>query len=297
MSRLAGPGAARIAIGTLLFSLNPTLFTLVSAGSAEIFWTVNVCATVTVAAAVSLRGGWPVVRRALRSDGLRLAAVAGVFTANNLLYIQAIRTTTVANSVLTHYLAPLIVFVVGAVTLGERWTRRGSISLVLGFGGILILVYPALAAGDDRHLIGMALGTASAAFYAGEIVLKKMLVARLPTLPVVLMQMAGSVVMAGPLVSASVVTRLGTTDMLILTGSGVFIAGAGVLLFTSGLRSVQAQQASIISYIEPVGAIVFGGLILGQSLPAATIVSAACVLGSLYLAIGAPSHRLDRLAP
>ena len=58
----------------------------------------------------------------------------------------------------------------------------------------------------------------------------------------------------------------------------VHTAFAG-FVFLGGLRRVRADHAAILTYVEPVSAVVFAALFLGESLTLPTIVGGALVVG------------------
>ncbi len=277
-------GTVEVVLATVLFSLNPVLFSLVALPPLEILWLVNVCAVVSIAAVIVFQRRTAEVAGAVRANGGALALLAVVFSANNLLFIDAIKLTTIARSVLTHYLAPVFVFVIGVRALGEHIGRRGVMALTLSLAGAAILVAPALAQGGGRDALGMACGVGSAVLFAAEIVVKKRLVADLPAVPVVLIYIAGSVVLLLPFVTWGTAGHAGVRDLVIVALSGIVVSGLGVSLFTSGLTHIRAQQASVISYIEPLGAILWGGLVLGQMLAFDTVLGAVLILGGTALA-------------
>ena len=55
----------------------------------------------------------------------------GIFTTiNNSLFFSAIKITTIANAILTHYLAPIFVFIFGLFLLKEKITKFYILALV-----------------------------------------------------------------------------------------------------------------------------------------------------------------------
>lgn len=280
-------GLARIAFATTLFSLNPSLFRLVSLGPLELFWTVNALAAVALTAHMLRRRELGAAWSALGARPRLLVALVAVFTLNNLLFISAIKVTTVANAVLTHYSAPVFVFLFGARQLREPLSGRSGLALACALGGLVCLVDPASLTLDSQHTLGLCLGLGSAVFFAQEIVLKKLLVRDISAPAIVLVYLGGSVVVLVPFLAWPPFS-IPITDWGLVALSGVVVSGFGIPLFTSGLGDVRAQQASMVSYIEPIGSIMWGVLFVGEYPPLITLVGGALILAGTYLVVWGP---------
>ena len=77
-----------------------------------------------------------------------------------------------------------------------------------------------------------------------------------------------------------------------LLALGVLNTAVAGFLFLSALRSVRADHAAIITYAEPVSAVVFAALLLAEPVSSSTIVGGVLVLsGGLLVA------RMRTLAP
>jgi len=61
--------------------------------------------------------------------------------------------------------------------------------------------------------------------------------------------------------------------------------GIGITLFISGLREVKAQQGGMLSYLEPLGAVLWGILFIGETFSLITFLGGGLILFGGYLII------------
>jgi drug/metabolite transporter (DMT)-like permease len=280
-----GQAVAKVALATLLFSFNPLLFARIHLDPLELFWTANVFSALVVGLLLAIGRRGPELVAIVKTRPVTLVLLSIAFVGNNLLYISALRSTTIANSVLTHYAAPALVFVMGAVWLKEHVGRRALVALGLAFAGLVLLLNPAALIAADRHTAGILLGLGSAVFYAEEIVLKKILVDDHPPLSVVFMYLAVSIVALAPFVAWRPISSASGEDVWWLAASGIGASALGITLFMSGLKDIRAQQASVISYIEPLAAIVWGMMFMAETPGYLTLVGGLLILGGTYLIV------------
>ena len=275
-------GYWKIIAATILFSVNPLLFKKISLGAIEILWTASLIAfLVLVTAKLAQRRAKELLTLG-RSAGT-VAGLAIVFTLNNVLFISAIKVTTIANAVLTHYLAPVFVVLFGTLLIKEKANRQSVSALVLSLSGLVVILWPTEMSFANQHFLGLILGTLSAVFFALEIIFKKMLVRHHSADVVVAVYLMISVLLLAPAISFGRISSVDSLSLLLLAISGIVVSGLGITLFTSALRVVKAQHAGIISYLEPLGAIALGIGLIGELPTVATLLGGALILLGTYL--------------
>jgi len=283
-------GYWKIVAATILFSVNPVLFKTISLGAIEILWAVNLVAFLALVTVNVARRRTKELLMLGRS-AVSVAGLAIAFTLNNALFISAIKVTTIANAVLTHYLAPVFVVLLGMVLIKEKIARRSVSALVSSLGGLAVILWPNEITFTNQHFLGLALGTLSAVFFALEIILKKTLVRRHRADAVVAVYLMISVLLLAPAVSFGEIPSLDSLSLVLLVSSGLVVSGLGITLFTSALRVVKAQHAGILSYLEPLGAIVLGIAVIGEWPTLSTLLGGALILLGTYFVVAAPSDR------
>lgn len=284
---------AKIILATVLFSLSPLFVKLIDLDALSILWTLNLVAVVTLFARILLQGRSSHLL-GFGKTGAGILLVLGLsFTINNALFNSAIKITTIANSVLTHYLAPVLVAVLGLFLLRERVTRTSILALILSLLGLGLMFAGNEFAFTNAHFLGLVLGALSAVFFALEIVLKRMLAKRFGDADIIVAcYLLVSVVLLTPFASFGSILSLDAFGIASLLGLGVVVVGFGVSLFTSGLRDVSAQHAAIISYLEPLGAIILGFVVIAEVPTLNALLGGALILAGTALVIvrGQNSH-------
>lgn len=224
---------------------------------------------------------------------------------NVLCFFSALQHTTVALAVLTHYLAPLIVALSAPLVVGERWRARTFFALAISLVGLLLLLQPwtLVARGANASpssLVGPLLGATSAFFFAGTVLIAKLLqneasgearfsifeVGALPKLPACVVLAVAAAVQGGP---AALTVELPVFGLL-LAGTVAF-GTVPLVMFYVGLARTPVSQASVLTLCEPLVAVVVG-VVAWREVPGAL----ALVGGALVVA-GAGAIALSDSSP
>ena len=204
---------------------------------------------------------------------------------NAYFFFRAYQTTSVAVAVLTHYLAPLFVAIGAPLLLRERPTVRTFVSVVIGFGGLVLLLQPWSAASRPTDALGAFFGASSAVFYASNVLVTKRLVPTFSGSE----QMFFHCLVALPLLALLVphaewhAIDLRATGAIVLgsLGPGSF----GGLCFVWGLRRIAASRASTLTLLEPLVAMLVGVLAFGETVGAGSILGGGLILAGAALVI------------
>jgi len=222
---------------------------------------------------------------AIRRNLAMLVISGAVLGFNWILLFEAYRYTTVATATLCYYMAPMIVVLLSPALLGERLTRAKLLCVLAALGG-MALVSGVLDAGfTTAELKGAALGLGAAALYAGVILLNKRL-GDVSAYDRTVMQLCAAAVVLLPYVLltedlSAVQMNAGSAAMLLLVG--VLHTGVAYALYFGSMRSLRAQTVAIMSYIDPVVAILISWLVLGEALGMIGAAGAILVLGAAFI--------------
>jgi drug/metabolite transporter (DMT)-like permease len=210
---------------------------------------------------------------------LRLPLVLGaVGLVNTFSYYFALKHTSIANAVLTHYTAPVIVAFLAPAFLNERITKRAAAAIVIASIG-LYLMLKGFTFGD-RDTPGLAAGLVSGFAYAVIIIMGRFLSRDFG--PVLLTFIQNVVVAAGlaPFVREA---PLGGFGYYLVMGIG--LTTAAPVLYYRGLKVVAASRAAVLGYLEPVSAILLGIIFLREVPGWHSILGGALIILSGYLTI------------
>ncbi len=222
-----------------------------------------------------------------------LLPLVGFFAAMNLLYVQAMTSSTDAGNVIfLQYLAPFWVLLGSAFWLNERLERANVASIACGLAGVAVIGSAVIG---NSQATGAILAVGAGVTYAGVIICLRYLRDEDPGWLVFLCFFCSGLVLL-PFVLTQErqlegdewvwVGALGTVQMALAYG-----------LFANGVRHIKAQEASLISLIEPVLNPIWVLLAWGAVIDQHTIVGGGLILLGLVVryarAEGTPCSNID----
>jgi drug/metabolite transporter (DMT)-like permease len=217
----------------------------------------------------------------------------GVADAMNIvLFFAAYQTTTVAISVLTHYLTPIFVALAAPVVLREKARVRTLAAVAVSFAGLVLLLDPFRVGLSRADAIGAALGAGSAVFYASNVLVTKRLSPVFSGAELMFFHGLVAVPLLFALVPAGDYARVDPRGLVVVGTAAIFIGALGGLSFVWGLRRIPASHASVLTLLEPFVAVLLATAFLGQPLGALPLLGAVLILlGGLAVVSGPPPVR------
>jgi len=189
--------------------------------------------------------------------------------------------------------APLGIAVLARVVLGERLSSRGVLSLAVGVTGTALLIVGPRGMADvgSRFVGGVVLALAAGLAYAVYVVIAKASLARTAPLPLAAATfVAGTLWLAPVLFFADQPARQLVAGWPLLLYLGVVTTGLAYAAYTTGLRTVPAAAAGIVSLLEPLTATALGVILFGERLGPLGVVGAALLLGALVVLTTGPAR-------
>jgi len=218
---------------------------------------------------------------------LPLLLLSGVFIGFNwILLFEAYRYTTVATATLCYYLSPSFLLLLAPVFLKERLTGRKLLCACVALAG-MIPVSGILSAGfRPEELRGVALGVGAALLYASIIVMNKSLgeISAWDRTMVQLLTAGAAMIPYILLTGGFAGLSLTLTGGLWLGAVSLVHTGLAYVLYFGSLLYLPAQTAGILSYLDPVVAVLLSALILREPLTPLTAVGAVLILGAAIIA-------------
>lgn len=189
------------------------------------------------------------------------------FIANTMLFYFAFRNTTIANAVLTHYTAPVFVAILAPLLLKEKIQRTAWLAISLSSLGLWFILgsknpLAELSQGNNENL-GIIAGAMSGLAYAFLILSIRRIAPLYSALFIIFVQNGIVTVILLPFVLK---TGLSMNTLPYLLTMGIVHSTIAPLLYVQGLQSVKANEAAILGYFEPVGAIILA-LIFFHEMP------------------------------
>ena len=199
---------------------------------------------------------------------------------NWILLFQAYKYTTVSLATLSYYFAPVIVTLVCPILFRERLTIKQIICFIMSTLGLILII----GIGDvdgGNNLLGIMFGLGAAVFYATVVLLNKF-IKNVEGIPRTFLQFIAAIIILIPYVFSTSGTTLGSLDTIgwiNLLIVGLFHTGITYCMYFSSLKELPGQKAAILSYIDPLVAVLISVVILGEAMTLWQVVGGMLILG------------------
>ena len=220
----------------------------------------------------------------IKANLLPLIASGVCLGANWVLLFEAYRYTDVSIATLCYYLAPVFIVLLSPFVLKEKLTLQKCIGIFLALLG-MVFVSGIFGGSERANIIGIILGVCAAALYASVVFLNKK-IKNISAYNKTAFQFGISLIVTLPyslLTEKLDASMFGLRSIIFILILGIIHTGVTYVLYFSALGDVKAHTAAILSYTDPVLALVFAALILKEVLSPWELVGAILVLGGAFL--------------
>ena len=210
---------------------------------------------------------------------LLLSGVAMGF--NWILLFEAYKYTTVSVATLSYYFAPVIVTVACPILFKEKMSAKQWICFFMSTLGIVLITGLGDMSVQNNHFIGILFGLGAACLYATVVLLNKF-IKKVEGIHRTFLQFIAAILVLIPYVgftSGVTLSNLNGTGWVCLLIVGIVHTGVTYCLYFSSLRELPGQKAAILSYIDPLVAVLVSVLILGEDMTAMQVIGGVLILG------------------
>ncbi|MCL2050397.1 MAG: DMT family transporter [Lachnospiraceae bacterium] len=205
---------------------------------------------------------------------------------NWIFLFQSYRYTTIANATICYYFAPVIVVFLSPFILKEKLSLVKAACILAAVLGILLITGVGGREGQghghgENDLIGIAYGLGAAAFYATVILLNKFF-RKVTDLERTVIQVGFAALSLLPYVLMTMPREreaITITGVILLLAVGIVHTGFAYYLYFSGLHVLKGQTAALLSYIDPLTAILLSALILHEKMVTLQVLGGIMILG------------------
>jgi drug/metabolite transporter (DMT)-like permease len=179
----------------------------------------------------------------------------------------------------------------------DRPTGLRLVGLVIGFGGVVALLGVDVA-GRPGELLGAVLVLVATLGYATAPIIVNRRLADLDPLGPIAASLAMATLLLAPAVLVSPPDEMPPGDALAaLAVLGVVCTALGLVLFFQLIVEAGPSRASVITYVNPLVAVVLGVLVLDERVGAMSVVGLLAILGGSWLSTRGRPRRVGRPAP
>lgn len=210
---------------------------------------------------------------------LLLSGVAMGF--NWILLFEAYKYTTISVATLSYYFAPVIVTVACPILFKEKMGKKQWLCFAMSTLGIVLITGLGDLSGGKQHMIGILLALGAACLYATVVLLNKF-IKNVEGLHRTLLQFVAAILVLVPYVLFTGGTNIVTLDGIgwgCLLTVGLIHTGVAYCMYFSALRDVTGQKAAILSYIDPLVAVLVSVVVLREPITWMQILGGVLILG------------------
>ena len=217
--------------------------------------------------------------KAIKKELLLLLISGAAMGVNWILLFEAYKYTTVSVATLSYYFAPSIVMIVCPILFKEKLGAKQIVCFVMSTAGLVLIT--GTAGGGSRDLIGILFGLGSAVFYAAVMLLNRF-IKGVEGIHRTFIQFIAAIIVLLPYViftdgfSLGSLNALGWGSLLVV---GLVHTGLNYCMYFFALKELPGQKVAILSYIDPLVAVVTSFLFLNESMTAPQILGGLLVLG------------------
>jgi RarD protein len=193
-----------------------------------------------------------------------LLLVSGVLlTFHWVMFLKALNNLSIGDAEFITYLAPVLVALLAPLLLQERLEGTTVMALLLALGGMYLISLTGQAGETAWNGAGIFYALIAAVTYAFLLIILKRLREDTPTLTISFYQTAINAALLLPFCAFRYfpVSTRGWASLIILGTVHTALAG---LVYVYAVKKVKAQHVGIIAYLEPLSAVVFGSIFLGE---------------------------------
>lgn len=202
---------------------------------------------------------------------------------NWILLFEAYRFTTIAVATISYYMAPVFTIIASAFILKEKLTAKKAICVSVALLG-MVFVSGVIETGISG-IKGVLLSLGAALLYSGDVIINKKIKGT-DGMDRTIIQMGAAAVAVLPywiLTDNLSAVEISTEPVLLLLAACIICTALPYWLYFGAIQVVPAQTAAILSYIDPIVAVLLSALFLKEEMSLLTLIGVILVIGSALI--------------
>ena len=218
-----------------------------------------------------------------KKNFILLAVTGAIIGFNWILLFEAYNYTTVAVATLCYYMQPVIGLMLSPLVLKERISGKQMFFAALSVAG-MILVSGVIGdnAGGPGNTRGILLGLGAAVLYAAVILINKQ-IRGVPAYEKTVIQLISAAAALIPYMAAHGNLRsfpMNGTETVLLLIVCLVHTGIAYALYFGAIENLPARSCALLSYIDPVTAVLLSALFLHEAVTVFSAAGAVLIIGS-----------------
>lgn len=193
--------------------------------------------------------------------------------------------TTIANATLGYYFAPVFVMLLSPFVLKEQLSIKKIVCIIIATMGLVLIVGEGVSASKTNDILGLSYGLIAAAFYAALMLLNKF-IKDMGRIELTIIQLGLTALLLMPYVfftKGFSILEVSTSSIPFILILGIVNTGIGFWLFFSGMEKLKGQSIAMLSYVDPIVAILISAMILQEKMTLIQMLGGALLLASTFV--------------
>jgi len=220
---------------------------------------------------------------------LKVLVFSGTAIGINWIFLfEAYKYTTISIATISYYFAPIFVMIASPILLKEKISLKKIICICFAVIGMLLIVGTNKSSGGNiieyNHMLGIFCGILAAVFYASVIISNKFIVDISPGDRTVVQLFVAAIVLIPYILMTTGfhLSSLHGISLYSLLFLGIFHTGLAYTVYFSAIKNLKGQTLAMLSYIDPIFAVIISTLFLKENLGLFQIIGGILILGSTF---------------
>ncbi|MBR5795701.1 MAG: DMT family transporter [Erysipelotrichaceae bacterium] len=199
---------------------------------------------------------------------------------NWLCLFEAYNYTSVATATLCYYMQPIMIVLVSPVLFKEKLTSKKLLCVAVALLGMVFV--SGVLETQVGGFLGIVLGLLAAVLY-GIVVIMNKFITNVDSYQKTMIQLFSAAFIMIPymiITSDTIVISMDVVSILMLLIVCIVHTGIAYALYFGAIPHIKTQTVALLSYLDPVVAILLSAIVLQEPLTILGIIGAICILGS-----------------
>jgi RarD protein len=216
-----------------------------------------------------------------------LAFSGAVIGFNWILLFEAYNYTTVAVATLCYYMQPTIVVLLSPFVFNEKLTPKKAVCAGIAISGMILVSGVGGGQSGMHSLAGIAFGLGAAALYAAVVMMNKK-ISGVDAYEKTMIQLGAAafimvpyLFLTGGFKSAGTAFSAWVPCLVLIVG--LVHTGIAYVLYFASMDGLRTQTIAMLSYIDPVTALLLSAVILHEGMTLRGLAGALLILGAAFI--------------
>lgn len=220
------------------------------------------------------------------SQKKEIVALGIINTLLSITAFYAFMNTSIANAEILLYSYPIYILFLAPLIIKEKIEKSTVPTLILSFFGLILIAYSGNIFSGSQNLAGLVSGFVSGILFALYVLIAKITRNQHDGLLLNFYQLAITVIILMPFLFF-LSYEISYQKIILLVIMGLINSALALSFYFHGIKLVKAQHVGIISYLEPLSAVLYAAILFHE------IPGFLTVLGGIFILYG--GYRLAKV--